>query len=390
MIDLYPYQKEYFGHVTRNFIYNMDTGTGKTYLGLHHWQFYFPDAPLLIVAPASKINEGGWQRTIAELLGDVEFEAVSYNKMAKQPLLYRDYFVIFDECHRLKNSTGQWGKAGFKITLIAKGFILLSATPTPNSWEDMINYFKMFRLTPNKTQFLKKHAVVDWRGYNVIMGWHNTLLIERQWEKISRRLNKDEAIDLPPITFKDVLFKPSADYRKLAGTRVLDDKAYDNMMLLRHGLRVNANMKDKIAYLKGFLEDTVENVLLFYNYDAELEAIEKIIPKGKKTYHCNGHKKEYPKKDEWSGIKNSVTLANYKSGSEAVEFTYTTIVIYFSPTESYSDFYQSYGRTHRLGQTNKVTAYKFITQNTIERDIYRALDGKKDFNINLWEKDNIK
>ena len=105
---------------------------------------------------------------------------------------------------------------------------------------------------------------------------------------------------------------------------------------------------------------------------------------------CNGHEKNYPKKDEWDGIKNTVTLANYKSGSEAVEFTYANIIIYFSPTDSYTEYYQSYGRCYRNGQTKKVTAYKFVTQNTIEVDIYRALDSKQDFNINLWEKENIK
>ena len=97
--------------------------------------------------------------------------------------------------------------------------------------------------------------------------------------------------------------------------------------------------------------------------------------------------KDYPKKSEWDSIKNTVTLANYKSGSEAVEFTYGNIIVYFSPTDSYTEFYQSYGRCYRNGQNKKVTAYKFITDGTIEKDIYRALDNKQDFNFNLWEKE---
>jgi len=390
-IQLLPYQLEYFEHTSPNFVYDMDTGTGKTYMGLYHWRHYFPTAPLLIVAPASKINEGGWQRTIEQLLGDdVPYEAISYNKLAKDWQKYRDYFVIFDECHRLKNSTGKWGMAGYKLTLIAAGFILLSATPTPNGWEDLINYFKMFKLTPNKTQFLKRHAIqINRFGYNEIVEWRLTDLIESQWRSISRRLNKSEAVDLPPITFQDVLFKPSPIYKKLLKDRMLDDEPYDNQMKLRHGLRLNANLKAKIDYLKEFLTDTAENVLIFYNYDEELALINGAIDKSKTVYVCNGHEKRYPKKSEWAGVNNSVTVANYKSGSEAVEFTYATVIVYFSPSESYTDFYQSYGRSHRLGQTQRVSAYKFITTGTIERDIYASLDNKQDFNVKLWEGNNL-
>ena len=51
-----------------------------------------------------------------------------------------------------------------------------------------------------------------------------------------------------------------------------------------------------------------------------------------------------------------------------------------SIAKSYTEFYQSYGRCYRIGQTKKVTAYKFVTDKTIESDIYTALDRKQDFN----------
>ncbi len=388
-IDLLPYQLTYLSHVKPNFVYDCDTGVGKTYMGLYHWRKFYPTKPLLIVAPASKINEGGWQRTIDEFLGDVKYEAISYNKLSKQWKKYTDYFVIFDECHRLKNSTGVWGRSGFMLTKIASGFVLLSATPTPNGWEDMINYFKMFKLTANKTQFLKKHAVTSRaNGYPEILGWQLTDQLETAWAGISRRLDKKDALELPDLTFTDVLFKKSKDYTVIATDRILNEVPYDNQMKLRHGLRLNTALIAKTAYLTEFLESTTDNVIVFYNYDEELEQLKHAV--GKKTmYEVNGHVQNYPKKPEWSGVRNSVTLANYKSGSEAVELTYGTVIVYFSPTDSYTEYYQSYGRSHRNGQTQKVSAYRFITQGTIERDIYRALNQKKDFNIQLWENENL-
>lgn len=389
MITLYKYQEEYQKHVKPNFIYDMDTGTGKTIMGLEHHQKYFKDKPLLIVAPASKINEGGWQRTIEEHYPNILYSTCTYNMLPKMWSQYNDWFVIFDECHRIKNSTGVWGKAGYNLSKIACGYILLSATPIPNGWEDSINYFKMFKLTKNKTQFIKNNAItsID-MGYMEIIGWRNEIKLKNMWKSISRRLGKEEATDLPPLVFEDIHFKASAIYNVIKKDRIYDETLYDNQMKLRHGLRLNANLKSKIDYIKEFVDNTTDNIIIFYNYDEELELLKENI--NKKLYLCNGKDKDYPKKEEWDTIKNTVTLANYKSGSEAVEFTYANIIVYFSPTESYTEFYQSYGRCYRNGQNKKVTAYKFVTDNTIEVDIYKALDNKQDFNYKLWEDKNVK
>ena len=389
MITLYKYQEEYFKHVKPNYIYDMDTGTGKTIMGLEHHQKYFKDKKLIIVAPASKINEGGWQRTIKEHYPQIDYNTCTYNMLNKKYKDYKDYFVIFDECHRLKNSTGVWGKAGYNLTKIASGFILLSATPIPNGWEDSINYFKMFGLTKNKTSFIRNNAIVSLdMGYMEIIGWQNETKLKNMWKSISRRLSKDEAIDLPSLVFKEVHFKASNIYKVIKKDRVYDTILYDNQMKLRHGLRLNTNLKSKVEYLKEFIENTKDNIIVFYNYDEEIERLRTVV-NGKTIYVCNGKTKNYPKKNEWAGISNTITLANYKSGSEAVEFTYANIIIYFSPTESYTEFYQSYGRCYRNGQKRKVTAYKFITDKTIEEDIYKALNNKQDFNISLWEKQNL-
>ena len=374
-------------HVKPNWIYDCDTGVGKTIMGLEHHKKFFDDSKILIVAPASKINEGGWQRTIAEHYPNLEYETCTYNMLPKKYTNYKDYFVIFDESHRLKNSTGVWGKAGYNLTKIAKGFILLSATQMPNGWEDSINYFKMFGLTKNKTQFIRNNAITSVEaGYMEILGWRNEIKLTNMWKSISRRLSKDEATDLPPLVFENVYFQVSKTYKTIKKDRIYNNVLFDNQMKLRHGLRLNTNLDKKVEYIKEFVENTNDNIIIFYNYDEELKLLQENI--SKTTYICNGHEKNYPKKEEWGSIKNTVTLANYKSGSEAVEFTYANLIVYFSPTDSYTEFYQSYGRCYRNGQTQKVTAYKFVTKDTIEADIYKALDNKQDFNISLWEKQN--
>jgi SNF2 family DNA or RNA helicase len=355
-------------------------------MALAHYRIHGNNAPLCVIAPASKIKEQGWQRTCELMCPKLKVKFISYNLMPKFAGELDKHFIIWDECHRIKESTGVWGKSAYKICRQSSGYIFLSATPMPNNWADAINYFKIFGITKNKTQFLQRFAVTSNRwGYTEIVGWRNTKTLLNEWQSISKRLNKEDCLDLPELIIKDIHFDVTADYKKIFKTRVSKGVALDNNMSFRHRLRQNCSNSAKIEYLRDFLESTKQNVVIFYNYQFELDLLIKHI-NNKTIYACNGHTKRFPSTVD--NVTNSVTLANYKSGSEGVEFTYADIIIYFSPSESYTEYYQSLGRCHRLGQTNKVTAYRFITQNTIEVDIYYALNNKQDFSFDLWEANN--
>ena len=386
-IQLYKYQEEYFDYVVthnkRDWIYAWDVGTGKTIIALKHYEQFYNDKKVLIVAPKSKLIEGGWDRTIENIIPTIEYETCSYSMLHKKYTQYKDYFVIFDEIHNLKNSTSLRGKAGYELTKIASGFIGLSATPMGNGWIDVINYFKMFGLTKNKTQFIRQNAIIETSyGYTKIIGWKNETKLKNMWKSISKELRRNESMDLPPLVFKNIHFEASNIYKTIKKDRIYDNILYDNQMKLRHGLRLYTNLKDKIEYIKDFIESNNDNIIIFYNYDKELELLKSNI--SKKIYVINGSIKDIPKKEEWNNIRNSIIICNFGSGAEAIELTFANIIIYFSPAESYIQWEQSIGRAYRMGQDQKVIAYKLITNKTIEEDIYRSLDKKQDFNFKIW------
>ena len=72
-------------------------------------------------------------------------------------------------------------------------------------------------------------------------------------------------------------------------------------------------------------------------------------------------------------------MAQIQAGGAGIELQYNTEVIFFSPTWSYQDYSQSSGRAYRIGQKNKVTVYKYISNRTIEERVYARLDEKQDF-----------
>lgn len=379
-----------------------DTGTGKTIMSIYHYLKHNRGEPLLIVAPPQKIKEGGWDREIARINRhhdiDINYETLSYGVLAKRWQEFKGYFVIFDEAHYIKNPTSQRGKAGMKLSKHATNFILLSATPNANGWIDTINYFIMFGHYKNKTEFLRKHAIYKDmyvgrpRPIKVVDDFKHKDELKRKYNTFSIELSKDEALDLPPLVFENVYFNPSTEYKKIKKDRVLsidgELRLFDTLSSLQYGLRYYANQKDKLKYAEMLAEGTTENIIIFYNFKKEKDDLIEVMKKlDKKIYEVSGQRSVIPDRSEWSKLKNSVTLVQYQAGSAGIELQYANIVIFYSLTYSYQDYEQALGRCYRNGQTKKVTAYRFITKDSIEMAIFGALKNKRDFNEQLFRKE---
>ncbi len=399
---MYDFQKELLNKIEADYLIAAETGTGKTIMSIYHYLKHFNGEPLLIVVPPQKKKEGGWDRDIAFVSANhniqIEYEQLSYGVLAKQWDQYKNWFVVFDECHYIKNPTSQRGKAAYKLTQVSTNFLLLSATPNANGWIDTMNYFIMFGHYKNKTQFLREHAIYGEmfigrpRPVKVVEDFKGKEELKQLYQTFSIKLSKDEALDLPPLVFEDVYFKPTKEYKTIEKDRVMqiDDELvlYDSISKLQHGLRFYANQKDKLKYAEMLAESTDENIVIFYYYQEEKNELIKIMDKLKKyVFEVSGQRSEIPDKEDWSTLTNSVTLVQYMAGSAGIELQYANTVIFYTPTYSYQDYEQALGRCYRNGQEKKVTAYRFMTEKTIEMAIYDALKNKKDFNEKLFRKE---
>lgn len=393
---LYEYQKKLLENTKPSYLYALDTGTGKTILAIHHYLKFSSGEPLLVVQPPAKLKEGGWERElqrVADYYGiTIFYYELPYSKLAKEWNKYRGCFVVFDECHYVKNSQSQRGKAALNLAKTATNFILLSATPASNGWIDTVNYFLMFGFYRNKTDMLKQHAIYELKHFGnrhvrVITGWKNQPILKKYYQSISIKLSKDECLDLPPITFEDVFFKRSKEYDIIRKNRVLEENgekiAFDTIMKLQHGLRYYANQKDKLEYTQMLVEGTEENIVIFYYYQQELEALKKLF-EGRKVFEVCGKTNHLPDREHWSELKNTVTLIQYQAGAAGIELQYANVVVFYTPTYSYQDYEQALGRCYRNGQTKKVTVYRYITKKSIEEAVYEALAEKKDFTEELF------
>lgn len=396
---LFESQKKVLNQAKPNYLYALDTSTGKTLISIHHYLKFGNGEPLLIVAPPTVRLGGGWDREmelVQKTYGiEIDYEVLSYGVLAKHQKKYEGYFIIFDECHYVKSSTTKRGKAAYQMTKTCTNFILLSATPNANGIEDMINYFKMFGFAKNKTQFNKEYAVFERqylgaRSFMKVVDYENKEQIMDWYKSFTVTVKKQEMVDLPDIAFQDIYFKPSKEHNIIKKDRVYDDIAFDNVPKLMHGLRYYANQKNKQAWLKDFLEGTTSNVLIFYVYKSEYEAIKEIADKlEKETYTINGQLKEFTDRNEWDELENTVTIVQYRAGGAGIELQYCSEVIFYTPDYSYQDYAQALGRAYRYGQENKITVHKFVTKNTIEEDVWQALDAKESFDEKVYAKTRL-
>lgn len=399
MINLYHYQNKYISDLPARCIMAAALGTGKSFMSLAHYAKYRSHRRLLILAPASKIRTGDWQRDIQEFFGDntPEYEIYSYEKFSRDDSIWKKFSpmhggeladIIADECHRFGNPQSKIGKAVYFCAKSAPFFVGLSGTPLPNGWISFANYSKIFGFTKNVTEFKGIYCNYQtFKGFPELIGYKKEDELKRQWNSISKRLTRSEATELPDKQLIGNDFKVTSEYKKVLKTRVLNDELLDNSSKLSHALR-KLLIQPKLSFISDIIGSTDENIVLFYNYESELQSLLEVLEthKNKTVYQQNGHKHEIPLKHEWSEINNSVTLAHYKSGGTGVEMQYASITIFVSPTYSYSEYAQSIGRTYRNGQEKKTLFYFLRTKGSIEEAIYKCLKDKNDFSETQWYK----
>lgn len=406
-MKLYDYQEQYIRRLPASCIMAADLGTGKTLMSLAHWERRNTGRPLLVVAPASKIRTGDWEaeakRWFQLAMPDITY--ISYeslrlmDKETRRPRHWQFtglrngsviYDVIADECHALKNPQSKQSRAIYEITRSGGLFIGLSGTPMPNGWIDFAGYSKIFNFTRGITEFKNRFCnYVDYKGFPELKSYNDIPTLESQLRKCAFKLDRDQAAELPNRSMLGVNIKLTPKISKLYYQMKLSrkdprtDELLDNSTRLLSILR-QSTTNARLDSLLSIVNDTSDNIVIFYNYISERKAILKALAKSEKTILRSDGDQHDKLPAAGANIQNTILVAHYKSGSTGLNLQWANVTVYFSPTYSYQEFEQSVGRTHRHGQTKKCLYYLFNVRNTVDRDIWTCLREKRDFNEKLW------
>lgn len=396
MVELYEHQVEVLDKIRNGSILCGGVGSGKSITSLAYYYIcnggkikyrrlygkMVEPKDLYIITTAKKRDTLEWNGELSNFLLSTDSEANGYsNKVVVDSWnnikKYEDVekaFFIFDEQRVV--GYGAWVKAFLKIAKYNK-WILLTATPG-DTWSDYIPVFIANGFYKNKTQFSREHIVYKrYSTYPIIERYIDTKRLEMYKSKILIEMKYQTEAEIENI---DILCEFDRDkYRALMKNRYdfENDEPIESVSRLYYLMRKIPNSDESRLIAVSNILKLSPKVIVFYNFDYELEMLKLYFKDKVFIAEWNGHKHEpVPiQKKSW------MYLVQYSSGCEGWNCIETDTIIFYSQTYSYKTLVQAKGRIDRLNTPfNKLYYYHLKSKSSIDISIGRALASKKQFN----------
>lgn len=387
-IELRDYQKAAVLKMKNGCILCGGVGSGKSRTALAYYYILhggstgddyvrMSDPPdLYVITTARKRDTKEWEGELAPFhpeLYSCRFVIDSWNNIAK----YRDVknsFFIFDEQRVV--GRGKWVKSFLRIAKNNRWF-LLSATPG-DTWQDYIPVFIANGFYKNRTEFNAKHAVFSrftkypkiekYVGTGILMKHRNDILVDMEFHRETVPHDESVICGYDADTYKYVMKNR---------WNIFENKPLVNAGELCCELRRIVNSDPSRAERLLELTEKHPKVIIFYNFDYELEILKSLRYAGKtKVAEWNGHRHEpVPDTKRW------VYLVQYSAGAEGWNCIQTDTIIFWSQNYSYRTTVQAKGRIDRLNTPfTDLYYYTLMCEAPIEKAIGLALKNKREFN----------
>ena len=408
MIKLLPHQSAALERTRKfnNVAYYHDMGLGKTFVGAEK-AVQFGSRQILVVCQKSKINDWiehfteHYSMPVFDLSKQKEIDVsyigvgvINYDLLTRRQSLLnmRDFTLMLDESSMIQNETAKRTKVVLKMK--PSHIILLSGTPVGGKYEHLYSQLKLLGVQMNKAQYWEKfirYHLANFGGYDVKMvdGYKNTdELIGILKDHGADFIKTEEVINLPEQRFIPVVHSVTKEYKELLKTGVTewngDELIADNPLKRLLYLRgICATSSERMKALSDLLESTSKRVVVFYNFNAELFAMKKIVGE-RRVSVVNGTMKDTT---NFMNHEHSVLFVQYQSGAMGLNLQIADIIIYNSLPLSSELYEQSKKRIHRVGQTRPCTYYILKCRNSVEEKIEKTLDMRKDYTDKLFTRD---
>lgn len=393
-----------------------DAGTGKTFTALGAY-LQSGCKKLLVICLAPKVADFAEDGALMgiditplnlgtkknkELLAESNKVAISFESVWRITELLKwvdkDTFIIIDEAHKVGVTTSKVTKFVMKLTKKTKYVRLLTATPVSNGKLEnyysqlyMLNVFRKPKKEFEQLFVIKQMRQMGSLRFMDTVGYQNEHLLQQMIDECSVKFKRDK-----PYFPEDYYYKTKkpAMYNKLKKNRMykgdngevieLDNsgKLFNALRCVSHGFLLGINKqvsKEPFERLQAILEThNNERVVIFYNYNVELEMLKQLLDKLKRPYsQYNGASKDLK---HFKDKDNGIVLAHYKSASTGInDFVIANITVFNSVPLSSVDLIQSKARTDRYKQTKKPLYYFIVPDTPTERKIFETVTNGKDF-----------
>lgn len=394
MISLRDYQIDAVKRMKPGCILNGGVGSGKSRTALAYYYIRYggqlntknyvkmknpPD--LYIITTAHKRDLFEWEGELANFYLSPD-ESVnmytnkivvdSWNNIGKY-IGVKNAFFIFDE-QRLVGY-GAWVHSFFKIAA-NNVWILLSATPG-DTWSDYMPVFIANGFFRNKTDFTKKHVVYNpFRKYPSIMKYtnqgvlikmRNRILIDMDFKRQTIPHNETIMVEFDRSTYEVV---------NKQRWNIYENKPIQNASEYCYVLHRIVNSDPSRMTAIHDIYESHKKLIIFYNYDYELEILRELKEICPIVSEWNGHKHDpLPTSDSW------IYLVQYTAGCEGWNCITTDTIVFYSQNYSYKVMQQAAGRIDRANTPFIDLYYYYLKSSSkIDRAVSAALSRKKKFN----------
>ena len=396
-----------------NSAFYYDMGLGKTFIGSERLRLY-GERVNIVVCQKSKIKD--WCEHFKEHYTDYAVFDLTNKKDMQAFMIYpiykcigiinyelayrreelrqlKDFTMMLDESSMIKNETAKRTK--FILSLKPSHTILLSGTPTDGKYEFLYSQLRLLGWKITKTAYYNRYIKTELRSYGgpmfrVVTGYKNVSELKAKLKEYGAVFAKaEEVIKLPEKTFIKEYSTVSSDYKKFMKDRIIkiDDKELtgDSTLSKRLYARMlcSAYSKDKISRLIDLVNSTSDRVIIFYNFNTELEALRKVLF-DRTISIVNGQVKDLK---AYENNDNSVTLIQYQAGAMGLNLQMANRIIYFSLPERSELFEQSKARICRIGQEKQCYYHIMMCHKSVEEKIYECLLMRKDYTDELFRKE---
>lgn len=420
MINLYDHQKRALEQTAdmNRVAYYLDMGLGKTFVGSEK-MIQLDESINLVICQKSKVddwinhfmeyyphysthdltNKTDFTKFFSDLnWSDHRVGVINYELAFRRPELKKlnGFTLMLDESSLIQNETAKRSK--FILKLDAKNVILLSGTPTAGKYEKLWSQIHLLGWSISKDLYWQQYVeteIIDDEGYPIKMvkGYKN---VERLKKKLRQHgavfMKSNEVFDLPEQVFTDNYVHVMREYRKfkktclvtiedheLVGDTTLTKMLYERMLCGQY-------CQSKLAAFRSIIESTEDRVIVFYNFDGELQKLREIAEDLDRPISIvNGKTKDLA---AYETEENSVAFVQYQAGAMGLNLQKSNKIIYFTPPLSSELYEQSKKRTHRIGQERSCFYYRLICKNSIEGKIYDTLEMRRDYTDKLFENDS--
>ena len=368
---------------------------------------FAPELTVQTMAGNQAEREEILKRLQQEEFAGVDVLITSYDLLKRDLAYYQDHlfrFQIIDEAQYIKNAVTQASKAVKAIH--AKTKFALTGTPIENHLGELWSIFDYlmpgFLYTSQKFKKMFETPIVrDGDQYALSM------LRKMTAPFLMRRLKKDVLKELPE-KLETVLYSRMEGEQKtlyqanaaLLREQILGggDLGKDRMQILAELMKLRqiccdpslcfAKYKGDSAKLETCMEllengtEAGHKILLFSQFTSMLEIIAKRLTKDKIPYYmltgATSKKERMQMVTSFQKDDVQVFLISLKAGGTGLNLTAADIVIHYDPWWNVAAQNQATDRAHRIGQENQVTVFKLITKNTVEENILKLQEMKKD------------